>query len=149
VLRCAGIWKASNFQYAVRKMNTSPDEIRAEVRKFWNFFSSKSKTQFADMYLPSATVFAVDARRMELARLMLVRRERELFGPASSVAAKLGPIDVQFLGKDLAVASYPFHLSITRALPGGKDIRRKFLADAPRRFSKATKRVLCEFFTST
>ena len=108
-------------------MNISPDEIRAEVRKFWNFFSSKSKAQFAEMYLPSATVFAVDARRMELARLMLVRRERELFGPTSSVAAKLGPIDVQFLGKDLAVASYPFHLSITRALPGGK----RYQAEVP------------------
>jgi len=101
-------------------MNISPDEIRAEVRKFWDFFSRKSKAQFAEMYLPSATVFAVDARRMELARLMLVRRERELFGPASSVNAKFGPIDVQLLGTDLAVASYPFHLSITRALPGGK-----------------------------
>ncbi|MFZ1917640.1 MAG: hypothetical protein WAU58_08720 [Terriglobales bacterium] len=104
-------------------MNISPDEVRAEVRKFWEFFSRKSKAQFAEMYLPSATVFAVDSRRMELARLMLVRRERELFGPASSVAAKLGPIDVQFIGTDLAVASYPFHLSITRVLPGGKRYR--------------------------
>lgn len=101
-------------------MNISPDEIRAEVRKFWDFFSRKSKAQFAEMYLPSATVFAVDSRRMELARLMLVRRERELFGPESSVATKLGSIDVQFIGTNLAVASYPVHLSVTRALPGGK-----------------------------
>jgi len=101
-------------------MNISPEEVRAEVRKFWDFFSRKSKAQFAEMYLPSATVFAVDSRRIELARLMLVRRERELFSPASSVAAKLGPVDVQLLAPDLAVASYPFHLSITRALPGGK-----------------------------
>jgi hypothetical protein len=28
--------------------------------------------------------------------------------------AKLGPIDVQPLGADLAIASYPFHFSITR-----------------------------------
>jgi|SRR5580658_476280 ketosteroid isomerase-like protein len=101
-------------------MNISPDEIRAAVRRLWDFFSRKSKAQFAEMYLPSATVFAVDSRRMDLARLMLVRRERELFGPASSVAVKLGPIDVQLVVPDLAVASYPFHLSITRALPGGK-----------------------------
>jgi len=67
--------------------NTSPDEIRAEVKKFWDFFSCKSETQFAEMYIPSATIFAADARRMELARLMLVRRARELFGAASSVGA--------------------------------------------------------------
>src|SRR5580700_1223238 len=98
----------------------SSDDVRAEVKKFWDFLSRKLKSQFAEMYLSSATVFAADARRMELARLMLVRRERELLGPASSVAAKLGPIDVQFLGADLAVASYPVHLSITRVLPGGR-----------------------------
>ncbi len=107
-------------------MNMSPDEIRAEVRKLWDFFSQKSKAAFAEMYLPSATVFAVDSRRVDLARLMLVRRERELFGPASSVAVKLGPIDVQFVSH-LAVASYPFHLSITRALPGGK----RYQAEVP------------------
>lgn len=109
--------------YAVRcpiMSNISSDDVRAEVKKFWDFLSRKLKSQFAEMYLSSATVFAADARRMELARLMLVRRERELLGPASSVAAKLGPIDVQPLGADLAIASYPFHLSITRTRASGK-----------------------------
>lgn len=103
--------------------NTSPDEIRAEVKKFWDFFSHKSKSRFEEMYFPSATVFAADARRMEPAPLMLVRRERELFGPASLVAAKLGTIDVQLLGADLAIASYPFHFSITRTLASGKRVQ--------------------------
>lgn len=51
---------------------------------------------------------------------MLVRRERELFGPESFVAAKLGSIDVQPLGADLAIASYPIHFSITRTLASDK-----------------------------
>ncbi len=101
-------------------MSISPDEVRAEVRKLWDSYCRKSKTQFAEMYSPSATVFSMDTFRVELARLMLVRRERELFGPASSVAVKLGQIDVQLLGSDVAVASYPYHFSITRVLPGGK-----------------------------
>jgi ketosteroid isomerase-like protein len=100
--------------------NISSDDVRAEVKKFWDFLSRKLKSQFAEMYLSSATVFAADARRMEPARLMLVRRERELLGPASFVAAKLGSIDVQPLGADLAIASYPFHLSITRTRSSGK-----------------------------
>lgn len=100
--------------------NISPDGVRAEVKKFWDFFSRKSKARFDEMYLPSATVSAADSRRMEPARLMLVRRERELFGPGSLVAAKLGLIDLQILGTDLAIASYPFHFSLTRALASGK-----------------------------
>jgi ketosteroid isomerase-like protein len=100
--------------------NISADEIRAEVKKFWDFFSRKSKSRFDEMYFQSASVFAADARRLEPARLMLVRRERELFGPTSLVAAKLGSIDVQLLGADLAVASYPFHMAITRTFASGK-----------------------------
>ena len=100
--------------------NISSDDVQVEVKKFWDFLSRKLKSQFAEMYLSSATVFAADARRMEPARLMLVRRERELLGPASFVAAKLGSIDVQPFGADLAIASYPFHLSITRTHASGK-----------------------------
>ncbi|HKV05552.1 MAG TPA: hypothetical protein VJO53_10650 [Candidatus Acidoferrales bacterium] len=100
--------------------NLSADEVRAEVKKFWDAFSRKAKSRFEEMYLPSATVFAADARRMEPARLMLVRRERELFGPTSLVAAKLGSIDVQVLGPDLAIASYAFHFSMTRTYASGK-----------------------------
>lgn len=101
----------------------SPDEVRAEVRKFWDFFSRKSKSRFEEMYLPSATVFAADSRRMEPARLMLMRRERELFGPASLVAAKLGTIDVQLAGSELAVASYLLEFSITRTFASGKRVQ--------------------------
>src|SRR5271170_906168 len=101
---------------------TSADEVRAVVQKFWEFFILKSKSEFDELYSPSATVFAADARRGEPARLMLVRRARELFGPGSSVAAKLGAIDVQLLRDDLAVASYPFHFTITRSLPTGKRV---------------------------
>jgi ketosteroid isomerase-like protein len=108
--------------------NISSDDVRAEVKKFWDFLSRKLKSQFADMYLSSATVFAADARRMEPARLMLVRRERELLGPASFVAANLGSIDVQPLGADLAIASYPFHLSITRTRASGK----RYQSEVPR-----------------
>jgi len=110
----------------------SPDEVRAEVRKFWQVFSTKAKSEFEQFYLPSATVFAANAPRMERARLMVVRRARELFGPKSSVGAKLGSVDVQILGADLAIASYPFHYSVTRTLPNG----RRYRLDVP--FGRAT-----------
>jgi hypothetical protein len=113
-------------------VKTSPDEVRAVVQKFWDFFIEKSKSQFDELYFPSATVFAADARRGEPARLMLVRRARELFGPSSAVGAKLGSIDVQILRDDLAVASYAFHFNVTRSFPNGKRVR----VDMP--FGRAT-----------
>jgi ketosteroid isomerase-like protein len=111
---------------------TSAHEVGALVQKFWEFFTCKSKSQFDELYSPSATVFAADARRGEPARLMLVRRSRELFGQTSAVEAKLGSINVQVLANDLAVASYAFHFNVTRSLPNGKRVR----VDVP--FGRAT-----------
>jgi hypothetical protein len=100
-----------------------PDEIRARVQTFWNFFASKSKREFEQLYSPAATIFSADARRSEPASLMFVRRARELFGPTCAVAARLATIDVQILRSDLAVASYAFHFSVTRNLPNGKRVQ--------------------------
>lgn len=101
----------------------SSEEIRVTVSRFWQVFSAKSKLEFEEFYHSSATVFAANAPRMERARQMLVRRTHELFAPKSSVGAKLGSVDVQVLGTDLAIASYPLHYSVTRALPNGRRYR--------------------------
>src|SRR5215471_15170994 len=101
----------------------APDQVRAEVRTFWNLFCTKDKTRFDQLYSPTATVFAADARRSESARLMLVRRERELFGPMSLVKAQLGDIAVQQLTPHLAVASYALQFSVTRTLPNGSRVQ--------------------------
>jgi len=101
----------------------SADQVREEVRRFWRAFSSKAKDQFETMYMPTATVFAVDGRRAELARLTVVRRARELMSESSSVATKLGFIEVQVLGPNVVVASYPLQFSTTRNLPNGHRYR--------------------------
>jgi ketosteroid isomerase-like protein len=100
----------------------SPEQVQAQVRIFWKSFSGKDKAAFDHLYAPTATVFAADARRCEPARLMLVRRERELFGAKSQVRADLGAIAVQVLAPDLAAASYSFHFSVTRTLPNGNRV---------------------------
>lgn len=101
----------------------SSAQIKTEVKKFWDAFATKSKSGFQDLYSPTATVFSVDGRRSEPARLMWVRREREFFGPKSSVGAKVGEIVVQVLGPRLAVAAYPFHFSVIRSLPNGSRVQ--------------------------
>jgi ketosteroid isomerase-like protein len=105
----------------------SADQVRQRVQRFWNVLSSKAKAEFEAMYLPSATVFAVDGRRAEPARLMVVRRARELMSASSSVAAKTGLIEVQLLGPGVAVSSYPLHFSTTRNMPNG----RRYHAEIP------------------
>jgi ketosteroid isomerase-like protein len=102
---------------------TSSSQIQAEIKKFWDTFTSKSKSGFQDLYSPTATVFSADGRRSEPGRLMWVRREREFFGPKSSVGAKVGEVVVQVLGQRLAVASYSFHFSVVRILPNGNRVQ--------------------------
>jgi len=116
-------------------MNMEPisaQEVRERVQHFWTVFSSKKQSEFEAMYLPSATVFAVDGRRSELARLMIVRRARELMSASASVVAKLGVVEVQVLTPNVAVTCYPLHFSTTRNLPNG----RRYRADIP--FLRAT-----------
>src|SRR6516164_343624 len=97
----------------------TPQQIRDCIREFWEAFTKQSQNKFQELYSPTATCFAADGRRSEPGRLMWVRREREFFGPRSSVGAKVGVIVVQVLTPSLAVASYPFHFSIVRILPNG------------------------------
>lgn len=100
----------------------TPDQIRRATQEFWDAFTQQSKDRFQELYSPTATCFAADGRRSEPARLMWVRREREFFGPKSSVGVKLGTISVQILGPRLGVASYPFHFSIVRVLANGNRV---------------------------
>jgi ketosteroid isomerase-like protein len=110
----------------------SAEQIRQEVQKFWDAFTSRSKSRFEELYSPTASCFAADGRRAEPARLMWVRREREFFGPKSSVGARLGMISVQLLGPNMAVASYGFQFSMIRMLANGSRVQ----IEVP--FSRAT-----------
>jgi len=110
----------------------SPGQVKAEIKKFWAAFTGKSARGFQDMYSPTATVFSADGRRSEPGRLMLVRREREFFGPQSSVGSRVGEIVVQVLTPNMAVAAYPFHFFVVRSLPNGRRVQ----VDVP--FGRAT-----------
>src|ERR1700756_1977319 len=95
------------------------DRVRRAVQEFWDAFTHQQKDKFQELYSPTAVCYAADGRRSEPARLMWVRREREFFGPKSSVSAKLGAVSVQILGPNLASACYGFHFSMIRILPNG------------------------------
>jgi ketosteroid isomerase-like protein len=85
----------------------SPDQVRTEVRRFWDTFKRKSQADFESMYLPDATVFASTVPRSEPARLTVARRMRQFFGPKSKIEIDLGSIDVQLID-NIAIASYSY-----------------------------------------
>jgi ketosteroid isomerase-like protein len=101
--------------------NIMPDQVRAEVHRFWNAFTGKSKNEFEEMYLPSATVFSSTVPRSESARLTVARRVRQFFGPKSTIQTDVGDIDVQLVS-NIAIASYAFRFQGTQVKSDGSAV---------------------------
>ncbi|HWR16441.1 MAG TPA: nuclear transport factor 2 family protein [Terriglobales bacterium] len=96
----------------------SIDEVRAEVTRFWNVFTSKASDLLEEFYAPDASVFASSSARSEPGRLAVARRKREYFDKQSSVRVQVGYIEVQLLSDDAAVASYTFQFHANRIAAG-------------------------------
>ena len=103
----------------------SAEEVRAEVSRFWNVFSNKSKDKFEEMYFPSATVFSSTAQHTEPGRLMVARRLRQFFGPAISLRAEIGSIGVQLVGSNVAIATYIYRSRSTRIESDGTQVNQE------------------------
>jgi ketosteroid isomerase-like protein len=103
----------------------SSEEVRAEVYRFWNVLSSKSKDKFEGMYFPSAVVFSSTARQTEPGRLMLARRVRQFFVPAISIRAEVGAINVQLVGTNVAIAAYVYRFRSAQTESDGTKVNRE------------------------
>jgi hypothetical protein len=99
----------------------SADQVRSEVRRFWDIFKRKSQTEFEGMYFPNATVFTSTVSRSELAPLTIARRMRQFFGPKSKIEIELGSIDVQLID-NIAVASYSYSFRGTEVRENGTSV---------------------------
>lgn len=97
----------------------SPENIRAEVEKFWTAFTSKSTIQLAEFYAHDSSVFGSLSTRSEPGRLAATRREREYFGTNSVLRASHGEIEVTMLGDQVAIACYTFQFHAAKLGPGG------------------------------
>ncbi len=104
---------------AVNKL--TPEEVRAEVTKYWNALNSKALDRFEEFYAAEATVFGSMTSRTEPGRLVVARRRREYFHPRTKLQARTGKIDVFMLGDQVAIASYSFEFhALQIMLPSGK-----------------------------
>jgi len=86
----------------------SPEDVRAEVRRFWAIMSRKLKDKLEEMYSPSAIVFTGKAKRSESAKLIAMRRSRQRSETATTSNVELDSIEVQIVGPDAAIAAYTY-----------------------------------------
>lgn len=107
-------------------MSVAADQVRLEVERYWGAFSSKSAEIVDGFYLSEAVVFGSSSGRAEAGRLAATRRKREYFHPDSHIRVQLGPIEVQPVGEDAAIASYTFKFHASRVAGAlGKSVEEK------------------------
>jgi ketosteroid isomerase-like protein len=99
--------------------NLTPEDVRAEVVRFWNIFTAKAPELLEEFYAPDATVFASTGSRTEPGRLAVARRRREYFDRQTSVRVQVGNIEVQTIDNVAAVASYTFRFDAIRVSGSG------------------------------
>lgn len=124
-------------------ISISPDQVRAEVRKFWQIMCGKSSDRLEDLYSPTALVLTGKARKPEEANVVLARRARQISVPASGSSADLGAVEVQLPEPGVAIASYTYKFDHTRpAERGGVEKRRTLYGRATQIFQMDARGVM-------
>ena len=100
----------------------SPEEVRTEVKRFWDILSGRSQDKLEEMYAATALVFTGKAKRSESARLAAVRRTRQI-PKTASVRADLSAIEVQISGDDAALAAYTYSFRTTKIQADGTRVQ--------------------------
>jgi len=86
----------------------SPEDVRVEVRRFWAILLRNVNDKLEDMYSPTALVFTGKNKRSESAKVMAVRRSRQMSEAGSTLRAELDSIGVDIVGPDVAIATYTY-----------------------------------------
>ena len=103
----------------------SPDQVRAHVQKFWQVLSGQSKDALLeDLYSLEATVITGKAKKSEHVQLAVARRKRAIAQQPREASTELGPIDVEVVGNDVAIASYTYKFLRVRKDGTGGEVQR-------------------------
>jgi len=86
----------------------TPGMVERQIQKYWSSFCSKSIEELPRFYASAAVVFGPSAERAESGPVATMRRIREYMHPAAAMTVNLGRIEVQQLGENIAIASYPY-----------------------------------------
>jgi ketosteroid isomerase-like protein len=110
-----------SFSHNMKKI--SSEDVRKEVQRFWAILSGNLADKLEKMHSPTAIVFTGKAKRSESAKLMAVRKSRQLPGPAHSSRAEVGSMDVQIVGPDVAIAAYTYSFNTQKVLAKGSKVQ--------------------------
>jgi ketosteroid isomerase-like protein len=85
-------------------------EVESAVRAYWKALSAKDAVQQQNFYDDHAGIFATESSKLERARLVLLRRQREYLSAATKTAVQVGEIEVELIGPSHALAAYTIRL---------------------------------------
>ena len=88
--------------------NISPDQVRAEIDKFWQIMCGKSAGRLEEMYSPDALLFTGKARKPEPGTVALARRARQIADAGLHSEVELGSMEVEMPEAGLAIATYTY-----------------------------------------
>lgn len=92
----------------------STTQIEDAVRRYWRVLMEKTDGAMGTFYSYDSIVFNPFSNRAEPGRVSATRKEREYFTPKTLFRAEItGPISVQLLADNIAVASYTFRWHAT------------------------------------
>src|SRR5262252_5802368 len=92
--------------YGPTMISISPDQVRAEISKFWEIMCGTSDARLEDLYSSAALLFTGKAKKPEPTEVALARRSRQIAQPQAQSQVKLGFVEVEILGPGVALASY-------------------------------------------
>lgn len=104
----------------------SPDQVRAEIQRFWQIMCGKSASseKLTELYSPFALIVTGKARKPEAANLALARRVRQINNDS---VAELGSVEVQIAEPGVAIASYTYKFRQNRSDENGGMQKRRTL----------------------
>jgi ketosteroid isomerase-like protein len=108
-----------------------PEQVCAQIDRFWKILSGKSRGSLEPFYAAGATAFTGKSKRPELAALAVARRTRNLSAPDSELEAEVGQVEVQVL-ENTAIASYTYQVHSIRKKADGSRLEKNT------RFGRAT-----------
>ena len=87
-------------------------EVESAVRKYWAVSTAKDAQQQQAFYATRALIFTSSSKKLEMAQLVSMHRQREYLAKETKFQATLSSIDVLPLGMNAAIAAYmlEFHV---------------------------------------
>jgi len=81
-------------------------EVEAAVRQYWNVSAAKDTERQRNSYCDDAFIFTSSSKRLEVARLVSMRRGREYLASSTKLRVEVGSMEVSLLGPDAALSAY-------------------------------------------